>query len=94
MNALLVPYLLDAVRMLEQGFASREDIDTAIRLGLNHPMGPLELIDLIGVDTTLAIAEVLHDEFRESRYTPPPLLRRMVAAGHLGRKAGRGFYAY
>ncbi len=93
-NALLLPYLLDAVRMLEQGFASREDIDAAIRLGLNHPMGPLELIDLIGVDTTLAIAEVLHDEFREPRYAPPPLLRRMVAAGHLGRKAGRGFYEY
>ncbi len=93
-NQLLVPYLLAAIRMLEEGFAAREDIDTAIRLGLNHPMGPLELVDLIGLDTTLQIAEVLHDEFREPSFAPPPLLRRMVAAGRLGRKVGRGFYEY
>ncbi len=93
-NQLLVPYLLAAIRMLEEGFAAREDIDTAIRLGLNHPMGPLELVDLIGLDTTLQIAEVLHEEFREPSFAPPPLLRRMVAAGHLGRKVGRGFYEY
>ncbi len=93
-NQLLVPYLLAAIRMLEEGFAAREDIDTAIRLGLNHPMGPLELVDLIGLDTTLQIAEVLHEEFREPSFVPPPLLRRMVAAGHLGRKVGRGFYEY
>lgn len=93
-NALLVPFLNDAVRMLEQGFATREDIDVAVRLGLNHPMGPLQLIDLVGLDTMLAIAEVLHDEFRDPRFAPPPLLRRMVAAGWLGRKSGQGFYEY
>ena len=93
-NTLLIPYLNDAIRMLEDGFATREDIDTAIHLGLNHPMGPLALADLIGLDTCLQIAEVLYDEFRERRFAPPPLLRRMVAAGHLGRKSGRGFYGY
>jgi 3-hydroxybutyryl-CoA dehydrogenase len=91
-NRLLVPYLFDAVRLLDQGFATREDIDTAIHLGLAHPMGPLALMDLIGLDTMLTVGEVLHAEFREERYAPPPLLRRMVAAGRLGRKSGGGFY--
>lgn len=93
-NMLLIPYLCAAVRMLEEGFATREDIDTAIHLGLNHPMGPLRLIDLIGVDTTLFVAETLYEEFREPIYAPPPLLRRMVTAGRLGSKSGRGFYDY
>jgi 3-hydroxybutyryl-CoA dehydrogenase len=93
-NTLLIPYLNDAVRMLEEGFATREDVDTAIHLGLNHPMGPLRLADLIGLDTCLQIAEVLYDEFRDPRFAPPPLLRRMVTAGRLGRKTGRGFYDY
>jgi 3-hydroxybutyryl-CoA dehydrogenase len=93
-NTLLIPYLNDAIRMLEEGFASREDVDAAVHLGLNHPMGPLRLADLIGLDTCLQIANVLYEEFRDARYTPPPLLRRMVTAGHLGRKTGRGFYEY
>ena len=93
-NRLLIPYLNDAIRLYEQGFATREDIDTAIHLGLAHPMGPLALADLIGLDTTLNIAEVLLAEFHEPRYAPPSLLRRMVAAGDLGRKSGRGFYEY
>jgi 3-hydroxybutyryl-CoA dehydrogenase len=93
-NALLIPYLNGAIRMLEDGFATREDIDTAVHLGLNHPMGPLRLIDLIGLDTHLFIANVLFEEFKEPAYAPPPLLRRMVTAGRLGRKAGRGFYDY
>jgi 3-hydroxybutyryl-CoA dehydrogenase len=93
-NMLLIPYLNGAVKMLEEGFATREHIDTAIKLGLNHPMGPLRLIDLIGVDTTLFVANVLYDEFKEPLYAPPPLLRRMVTAGHLGRKSGKGFYDY
>jgi 3-hydroxybutyryl-CoA dehydrogenase len=93
-NALLIPYLNGAIRMLEQGFATREDIDTAIHLGLNHPMGPLRLIDLIGLDTHLFIANVLFEEFKEPTFAPPPLLRRMVTAGRLGRKVGRGFYDY
>jgi 3-hydroxybutyryl-CoA dehydrogenase len=93
-NALLIPYLNGAIRMLEDGFASREDIDTAVHLGLNHPMGPLRLIDLIGLDTHLFIANVLFEEFKEPTFAPPPLLRRMVTAGHLGRKVGRGFYEY
>jgi 3-hydroxybutyryl-CoA dehydrogenase len=93
-NTLLIPYLNDAVRMLEEGFATREDVDTAIHLGLNHPMGPLRLADLIGLDTCLQIANVLYDEFKEPRFAPPPLLKRMVTAGHLGRKTGRGFYEY
>jgi 3-hydroxybutyryl-CoA dehydrogenase len=93
-NALLIPYLNGAIRMLEEGFATREDIDTAIHLGLNHPMGPLRLIDLIGLDTHLFIANVLFEEFKEPTFAPPPLLRRMVTAGRLGRKAGRGFYDY
>ena len=93
-NALLIPYLNGAVRMLEEGFATREDIDTAVHLGLNHPMGPLRLIDLIGLDTHLFIANVLFEEFKEPTFAPPPLLRRMVTTGRLGRKVGRGFYDY
>jgi 3-hydroxybutyryl-CoA dehydrogenase len=93
-NRLLIPYLYDAIHLYEQGFATREDIDTAIRLGLAHPMGPLTLTDLIGLDTALSIGEVLLAEFGEPRYAPPPMLRRMVAAGQLGRKTGRGFYDY
>lgn len=93
-NTLLIPYLNDAIRMLEEGFATREDVDAAIHLGLNHPMGPLRLADLIGLDTCLQIANVLYEEFKDARYAPPPLLRRLVTAGHLGRKTGRGFYEY
>ena len=93
-NTLLVPYLNSAVRMLDDGFASREDIDTAIRLGLAHPMGPLTLMDLIGLDTCLHIADVLYEEFRDPAFAPPPLLKRMVTAGRLGRKSGGGFYEY
>ena len=93
-NRLLIPYLNDAIRMLEAGLATREDIDAAIHLGLAHPMGPLTLCDLIGLDTALNVGEVLFSEFREPRYSPPPLLRRMVAAGRLGRKSGAGFYDY
>jgi 3-hydroxybutyryl-CoA dehydrogenase len=93
-NRLLIPYLNDAIRLFERGFATREDIDTAIHLGLAHPMGPLALADLIGLDTVQNIAEVLLAEFHEPRYAPPSLLRRMVAAGDLGRKTGRGFYDY
>jgi 3-hydroxybutyryl-CoA dehydrogenase len=93
-NTLLIPYLNDAARMLDDGFATREDIDAAVRLGLNHPMGPLRLGDLIGLDTWVHIAEVLYDEFRDARYAPPPILRRLVAAGRLGRKSGEGFYDY
>ena len=91
-NRLLVPYLFDAVRLFDEGFASAADIDTAIHLGLAHPMGPLALMDLIGLDTMLSVGEVLFAEFREQRYAPPPLLRRMVAAGRLGRKSGGGFF--
>jgi 3-hydroxybutyryl-CoA dehydrogenase len=80
--------------MLQDGFATREDLDTAIQLGLNHPMGPLRLADLIGLDTCLHIADVLYEEHRDPRFAPPPLLRRMVTAGQLGRKSGRGFYEY
>jgi len=93
-NRLLIPYLCAAIRLLDTGFATREDIDASIALGLNHPMGPLGLADLIGLDTVLQIAEVLFDEFREAAYAPPPRLRRMVAAGRLGRKSGAGFYDY
>lgn len=93
-NALLVPYLLDAVRMVESGAASAGDIDRGMRLGCAHPLGPLALADLIGLDTTRAIAESLYEEFREPRYAPPPLLARMVEAGLLGRKSGRGFHPY
>jgi 3-hydroxybutyryl-CoA dehydrogenase len=93
-NRLLIPYLYDAVRLLDEGFATREDIDAAIGLGLAHPMGPLALIDLIGLDTALHIGEVLHAEFHEPRFAPPPMLRRLVAAGQLGKKSGAGFYEY
>ena len=91
-NYLLVPYLLDAVRMLEQGVATKEDIDTGIHLGLNHPMGPITLLDYVGIDTTLYIADVMYEEFKDPKYAAPPLLRKMVAAGRMGRKSGRGFY--
>ncbi|MFI6763948.1 3-hydroxybutyryl-CoA dehydrogenase [Streptomyces sp. NPDC050355] len=93
-NALLVPYLLDAVRMVESGAASAADIDRGMRLGCAHPLGPLALVDLIGLDTARSIAESLYEEFREARYAPPPLLARMVDAGLLGRKSGRGFHRY
>ncbi|MCC6177776.1 MAG: 3-hydroxybutyryl-CoA dehydrogenase [Chloroflexi bacterium] len=93
-NMLLVPYLLEAIRMYEAGFASREDIDVGMLLGTNHPMGPLTLLDYVGLDTTYFIANILFDEFREPHYAPPPLLKQMVTAGHLGRKSGRGFYHY
>ncbi|HUF98694.1 MAG TPA: 3-hydroxybutyryl-CoA dehydrogenase [Ilumatobacter sp.] len=93
-NALLIPYLLSAIRMMESGFASAEDIDTGMVEGCSHPMGPLHLTDLIGLDTTLAVAQSLYDEFKEPLYAPPPLLSRMVDAGLLGRKTGRGFYDY
>ncbi len=93
-NALLIPYLISAIRMLESGFATAEDIDTGMVLGCNHPMGPLALTDFIGLDTTLAAAESMYEEFREGLYAPPPLLSRMVEAGLLGRKTGRGFYTY
>lgn len=93
-NALLVPYLLSAIRMLESGFATAIDIDQGMVEGCAHPMGPLALTDLIGLDTTVAIANSLYDEFKEPLYAPPPLLARMVDAGLLGRKTGRGFYEY
>jgi 3-hydroxybutyryl-CoA dehydrogenase len=93
-NALLIPYILSAIRMMESGFATAEDIDTGMVEGCNHPMGPLALADLIGLDTTQAVAESLYEEFKEPLYAPPPMLSRMVEAGLLGRKAGRGFYDY
>jgi 3-hydroxybutyryl-CoA dehydrogenase len=93
-NMLLVPYLNAAVRLLDDGVATREDIDAAIHLGLGHPMGPLTLIDLIGLDTTMHVGNVLFEEFHERLYAPPPLLKRMVSAGQVGRKSGRGFYEY
>ncbi len=93
-NRLLIPYLLDAIRLYEEGLASREDIDTAIKLGLNHPLGPLTLLDFIGLDTCLFIADAMFEEYKDPRYAAPPLLRRMVLAGHLGRKSGKGFYEY
>jgi 3-hydroxybutyryl-CoA dehydrogenase len=93
-NALLFPYLNNAVRMLENGTASRDDIDTAMKGGCNFPMGPLALLDLVGLDTSVAILDALYDEFRDPNYSTVPLLRRMVSAGHLGRKSGRGFYDY
>ncbi len=93
-NRLVIPYLCAAIRLYDEGFATREDIDTAMTLGMNHPMGPLALADFIGLDTVLQIAQVLHAEFREPRYAPPPRLQRMVDAGHLGKKSGHGFYDY
>ena len=93
-NRLLVPYLLDAIRALEEGVASIEDIDNSMKLGCGHPMGPLTLLDFVGLDTTYYIANIMFEEFREKRFAPPSLLRRMVLAGWNGRKAGRGFYDY
>ena len=93
-NALLFPYLNDAVTMLESGYATAEDIDNAMKLGCGHPMGPFELMDIVGLDVTNAILNSLHGEFRERRYAPAPLLEHMVRAGYLGRKSGRGFYDY
>ena len=93
-NLLLVPYLMAAVRMFEEGFASREDIDAGMKLGCGHPMGPLTLCDFIGLDVLYAVCDSLYDEFKRDEYAPPPLLKRMVASGRLGRKSGRGFYDY
>ena len=93
-NFLLTPYLMGAVRMYEEGFASREDIDAGMKLGAGHPMGPLELCDFIGLDVLLAVCESIFDEFKRAEYAPPPLMKRMIAAGRLGRKSGRGFYEY
>ena len=93
-NALLIPYILSAIRMMESGFATAEDIDNGMVEGCNHPMGPLALADLIGLDTTAAVAESLYDEFKEPLYASPAMLSRMVEAGLLGRKTGRGFYDY
>lgn len=93
-NRLITPFLLDAIRMLEAGVATREDIDTAIKLGLNHPMGPLALSDLIGLDVVLFIANAIYEEFKDQRFAAPPLLKKMVTADWLGRKTGKGFYEY
>ena len=93
-NALLFPYLNNAVRILENGTATREDIDTAMKGGCNFPMGPLELLDLVGLDTSVSILDALYDEFRDPHYAAVPLLRRMVTADQLGRKTGQGFYEY
>lgn len=93
-NMLLIPYMLGAIRMYEAGHATREDIDTGMRLGANHPMGPLELTDFVGLDTTKYVADVLFEEYKEPSYASPPLLTRMVEAGLHGRKTGRGFYDY
>ena len=93
-NRLLVPYLLDAIRALEEGVGSIEDIDNSMKLGCGHPMGPLTLLDFVGLDTTFYISQIMFDEFKEKRFAAPPLLKRMVLAGWNGRKAGRGFYDY
>jgi 3-hydroxybutyryl-CoA dehydrogenase len=93
-NLLLVPYLLDAARALERGVASTTDLDRAMQLGCGHPMGPLTLLDYIGLDTVVRISDIMFDAYREDRYSAPPLLRRMVAAGNHGRKSGKGFYDY
>ena len=93
-NLLLVPYMLDAIRALEHGVASVKDIDTGMALGAGHPMGPFTLLDFVGLDTVSRIAEIMFDEYREPRYAPPPLLKRMVLAGMFGRKNGKGFYDY
>ena len=93
-NRLLMPYLINATRMLEAGIATREDIDTAIHLGLGHPMGPLTLADLIGIDTTLYVCDATYEEFKDPQYAAPPLMKKMVTAGWLGRKTGKGFYEY
>jgi 3-hydroxybutyryl-CoA dehydrogenase len=93
-NRLLVPYMLDSIRVLEEGVGSVEDIDNGMKLGCGHPMGPLTLTDFVGLETTYYIAEILFNEYREKRFAPPPLLKRMVLAGMLGRKSGKGFYDY
>jgi 3-hydroxybutyryl-CoA dehydrogenase len=93
-NMLLVPYLMAAVRMYEEGFATREDIDAGMKLGCGHPMGPLTLCDFIGLDVLYAVCDSLYDEFKRDEYAPPPLMKRMIASGRLGRKSGRGFYEY
>lgn len=93
-NFLLIPYLLAAIRMLENGMATRDDIDTAMKLGCGYPMGPLTLLDYIGLDTVMWVAEAIYDEYKDPLYAPPPLLRRLVHSGMLGRKSGRGFYNY
>ena len=93
-NRLLIPYMLDAIRCHEGGLGTVEDIDTAMKLGCGHPMGPFTLLDFVGLDTTYYIANIMFDEFREARFAPPPLLKRMVLAGYLGKKSGRGFYQY
>lgn len=93
-NLLFVPYALDAIRWLDAGLATKEEIDTTMRLGFNHPMGPFTLMDFVGLDTLLFIADAMYEEFKDARYAAPPLLRRMVQAGLLGRKSGRGFYTY
>jgi len=93
-NRLLVPYLLDAIRALEEGVGSIEDIDNSMKLGCGHPMGPLTLLDFVGLDTTYYISQIMYDEFKERRFAAPPLLKRMVLAGWNGRKSGRGFYDY
>ncbi len=93
-NVLLVPYLLDAVRLVEQGVATKEDIDEGMRLGCGYPMGPLQLLDFVGIDTTYYIAEIMFDEFKDPHYAPPTLLKQMTIAGLHGRKTGRGFYTY
>jgi 3-hydroxybutyryl-CoA dehydrogenase len=91
-NRLLIPYMLDAIRAVETGVASTEDIDLGMKLGCGHPMGPLTLLDFVGLDTTCRVAEIMFEEFREARFAPPPLLKRMVLAGWLGKKSGKGFY--
>ena len=93
-NLLLVPYMLDAIRALERGIASVDDIDKGMALGAGHPMGPFALLDFVGLDTVNRIAGIMYDEYRETRYAPPPLLKRMVLAGMFGRKSGKGFYDY
>lgn len=93
-NRLLVPYLLDSIRQLENGLATVEDIDNAMKLGLGYPMGPFTLLDFVGIDTTLYIADIMFEEFKEHKYAAPPLMRRMVHAGYFGRKSGKGFYDY
>ena len=93
-NRLLIPFLLDAIRAHEEGFGSIEQIDTAMKGGANHPMGPFELLDFVGLDTTHSVGEIMFEEYRERRFAPPPMLRKLVTAGHLGRKSGRGFYDY
>jgi 3-hydroxybutyryl-CoA dehydrogenase len=93
-NRLLIPYLLDAIRAYEEGFGSIEQIDAAMKGGANYPMGPFQLLDFVGLDTTYSVGEIMFTEYREQRFAPPPTLRKLMAAGHLGRKSGRGFYDY